>query len=157
MSNILWHCPSKVLKTVYCNLNTIAQGWEFALLLIRSLLFHSKLLIFKNESLSSFFRKERCEWFARDSSKLFAKSKRIAQNNVFFVCFWQFFLFFMYERELLPALFTHSLFFKERLERFAPGALYKRARVAIRSFSPANCTFALKKAWNARKTDERNS
>ena len=32
--------------------------------------------------------------------------------------------------ESLPKLFAHSLFFKERLERFTPVALYKRATMS---------------------------
>ena len=49
---------------------------------------------------------------------------------VFFVCFLQFFPFFRPKSELIPSLFAHSLFFKERLEHFAPVALYKRATVS---------------------------
>ena len=65
----------------------------------------------------------------------------------------------------LPLLFAYSLFFKERLEWFAPVALYKRATVSdslrplydkramggICSFSQANRSFTHKKRANCLK------
>ena len=41
------------------------------------------------------------------------------EKKEFFLCFWQFFPFFMPKSELLPFLFARSLFFKEQRERFA--------------------------------------
>ena len=72
---------------------TEKQGWESALSLICSSLFSSKSLILKNKSLSSLFQKERCKWYARDSSKLLTKTRDSIEKFIFFVCFRQFFPF----------------------------------------------------------------
>ena len=86
-----------------------------------------------SKTLSLLCKKERCEWFTGNSSKLLAKNERFAQKFVFFIRFWQ----------SLSSLFDHLLFFKEQLERFAPVALYKRATGGIHSFLQANCSFTL--------------
>ena len=66
------------------------QGWEFAHSLS---LLCSKSLILKSELFSLLFKKERFEWFTRDSSESIAKNGQSAKKIVFFVCFWQFFPF----------------------------------------------------------------
>ena len=98
------------------------------------------------------FKKERCELFAGDVFDSFP--------------------LFIPKSKSLPSLLAHSLLFKERLERFAPVALYKRATVsnlnrskmtkerwmgAIRSFSQANHTFTHKKRTNCSKNWWANS
>ena len=52
------------------------------------------------------------------------------QNSYFSYVFWQFSTFFIPESESLTLLFAHLLFFKERLERFAPIAIYQRATMS---------------------------
>ena len=99
----------------------------------------SRCSLLKSESLSSLFKKERCEWFALDS--------------YFSYVFFTFFPLFMPKRELLPSLFAQSLFLKERLhsrrslqtsdcERFALVALFHEW-LLFRSFAHnkrANCS-----------------
>ena len=60
------------------------QGWEFAHSLS---LLCSKSLILKSELFSLLLKKERCEWFTRDSSESIAKNGQSAKKIVFFVCF----------------------------------------------------------------------
>ena len=83
----------------------------------------------------------------RDLSKLLAKNELFAQKFVFlYTIFLTVFFLSLPKSESLPLLFAHSLFFKERLERFthslffkeqlegfAPVALYKRTTLPIRS------------------------
>ena len=84
--------------------------------------------------------------------------------------FWLFFLFCMPDSESLLLLFAHSLFFKERLERFTP-VMTKEWPGAIRSGRSLQksggrdslffrseslfCSLAHKKEWIGRKTVER--
>ena len=106
------------------------------------------------------------------------KQSDLLEKFIFFICYWQFFPFFMPKSESLPSLFAHLLFFKERLEQFSPIALYKRATVsdllrslmkkeqrdrfakvahdkratgAFCSFSQANCSYSHKKQANCSK------
>ena len=81
------------------------------------------------KSLSSLFKKERCEWFARDSSELHAK-RAIHSKNSYFCMFLTVFPLFMAESESPMSLFAHLLFFKEQIERFAPFAHNNRATVS---------------------------
>ena len=84
-------------------------------------------------------------WFEQIVRK---KTRDMLENSVFFVCFWQFVPFFMPKSKSLQSLFTHLLLFKEKIERFSPAALYKRATGAICSFSRANRSFPHKKRAN---------
>ena len=72
-----------------------------------------------SESLPLLFRKERCEWFACDSSKSHAKKranrmqKRSESLNkfAFFVCFWKYFPSFNAQERIAPvALRSCALF-----------------------------------------------
>ena len=51
-------------------------------------------------------------------------------KNLYFSCVYDSFSTFYVEGESLPLLFNHLLFFKERLERFAPVALYEQVIVS---------------------------
>ena len=83
-----------------------------------------------SDSLSLLFRKERCEWFARDLSGLLAKNERFTQKMCILCMFLTVFPLFMPQSESLLSLFTHFLFFKERLERFSPVSFYKRVTMS---------------------------
>ena len=58
------------------------------------------------------------------------QKQAICSKNSYFHMFLTVFPFFMPKSKPLKSLFAHLLFFKERLERFAPVALYKRATVS---------------------------
>ena len=119
-----------------------------------------------------------CSWFEQ-----IARIKRaIHSKKLYFCMFLTVFSLFTPKSSSLLLLFPRSLFGKQRLDRFAPVALYKRATWAIRSghswqksdherfaqvahdhdkrvtgaisfFSWANRSFAHKK-WGNQKTDE---
>ena len=165
----------------YFGSGSLAPGrvWN---LLICSLLFCSKLLILKSESLlamwviHSWF-----EWIAR------IKPAVPSKNSYFLYVFYSFPPFlctganrsllsllicsFLKSKlsNLLPLLFTKEWLWAIRLgrswqksncERFAQAAHDKRARGAIRSFDRANCSFALlltKKRVNCSKNRWANS
>ena len=84
----------------------LVQGWEFALLLFALVL---KITHFKEWpwAIRSLQRSLLYEWFTSDSSKLLAKTSN--SLDIFFVCFWQFFLFLCPKSESFPSLFAHSL------------------------------------------------
>ena len=100
---------------------------------------HSHHSLQKSELL---FKKEWCEWFACDSSESLAKNERIARKEranclqrmseslekfVFLYVFDKFSPFYAQEQ---IATTDHWLFFRERLEGFAPVAFYKRATMS---------------------------
>ena len=99
------------------------------------------------------------------SGESLVKRERIARKIRIFLTV---FPLFMPKSKSLPSLFAHSLLFKERLERFAPVPLYKRATVSnsLRSkwqksyvsdslFFTGESHFNSKNDRIARKTDER--
>ena len=67
-----------------------------------------------------------CSWFEQSACKNWV----IRLKNLYFLYVFDSFPFFMPKSKSLPSLFPHSLFFKDRLERFAPVAHYKRATVS---------------------------
>ena len=73
-----------------------------------------------------FFKKERRQWFACDSSESLSKTSDSLEKKLFFECFWQFSPFVCQKSESFPLLFAQPLFFKEGRDRFALVALYKR-------------------------------
>ena len=58
------------------------------------------------------------------------KTSASLKKIIFFHMFLTVFPLFMPKSELLPSLFTHLLFFKERIERFDPITLYKIVMVS---------------------------
>ena len=133
------------------------QGWEFAHSLS---LLCSKSLILKSELFSLLFKKERCEWFTRDSSESIAKNGQSAKKIVFFVCFSNRSRRSSLSRsfvkitlsDLLPSLFT-----KEQQWEIHSSRSWQKSDGAIRSFSQANRSSALLLTKNeqiSRKTDE---
>ena len=187
MQSRFWQCCTvstvyKRLQYTQCLTIPIWQGWEFALSLIRSFahsLFALSLKIAhfkegpwailscrslqKSKLLLSLFKKEQCELFAHDSSEGLAIKWAIRSKNSYFsYVFDSFPLLFLLKSELLPSLFAHLLFFKERLKQFALVALYKRATMSdslksLMTFSIANCSFAHKKRANRCKNQWANS
>ena len=132
------------------------QGWEFAHSLS---LLCSKSLILKSELFSLLLKKERCEWFTRDSSESIAKNGQSAKKIVFFVCFSNRSRRSSLSRsfvkitlsDLLPSLFT-----KQQWEIHSSRS-WQKSDGAIRSFSQANRSSALLLTKNeqiSRKTDE---
>ena len=106
----------------------------------------------KSKSLLLLFKKEQCEWFARDASESLAKSERFTQKIDSFPPF--------YAQEWIAPVTLGSVAFilratwafcswrslqKSDHERFAQVAHDKRATGAIRSFSQANRSFTHKK------------
>ena len=73
-----------------------------------------------------FFKKERRQWFACDSSESLSKTSDSLEKKLFFECFWQFSPFVCQKSESFPLLFAQPLFFNEGRDRFALVALYKR-------------------------------
>ena len=114
----------------------IRQGWEFTLLLIRS-----KSLILKSDReqfahVVLYKRANRCHRslkYSNLSDSLAIQVNRSQKTSdwlekfVFYACFWLFSPFYV-QKQIAPV--AHSLFFKERLERFAPVVLYKRTTVS---------------------------
>ena len=72
-----------------------------------------------------FFKIERCQWFACDSTKSLSKKWAISWEKK------HRFPHFLFQKSiLLLLLFAQSLFFKDRWDRFTLAALYKRATVS---------------------------
>ena len=107
----------------------------------------------------NFFLKERYQWFAHDLSESLSKDERIAQKNLLFVGFWQFFSnfsFFAQERIAPIALCSVALFKKatgaicsghslkkSNHERFAPVSLHKIATFFKHSKNVKKCNFVI--------------
>ena len=140
------------------------QGWEFALLLIRSFLFCSKSFILKDDL--ERFAHVALYKIATESDSL-AKNEWIARKIRIFHMFLTVFHFIMPKSESSPL----SRFTKERqwaicsggswqkidCELFAQVTHDKRATGAIRSFSKANHSFVHKKRGNCLKYGWSNS
>ena len=99
------------------------------------------------------FKKELCEWFARDSSKSLAKNEWFARK-FYFHMFWQFFTFLCSRANRSCCSSLIGSFLKSDSERFAQVAHDKRAKGVICSFSWVNRSFAHKNEGIARKSDE---
>ena len=133
----------------------LRQGWEFALSLICSSLFCSKLLILKSN-------RERCALLNRAMSVICSwfepialKKQAIRSKFIFFVCFWQFL-------DSFPHWATWAIWYrfslkKSNRDRFAQVAHDKRLTGAIRSFWWANRSFARKKRANHSNNQLANS
>ena len=97
-------------------------------------------------------------WFERITLKYKQFTRKSSYFSYVLTSFHCFSSFFIFMSESLLLLFAHLLFFKERRERIAPVAIYKRATVreslrslmtkksysSICSFSRANCSFTHK-------------
>ena len=119
-----------------------AKGCEFDLSLIHSSLFCSISLILNSKSLSSLFKKERCESL---------------KKNIFFM-FLTVFPVFMQKIESLLLLFAHPSFLKCDLSYSLPSLLTKERLLAFRerfALFTSKSFFCQKNEQFARKTDER--
>ena len=119
-----------------------AKGWEFDLSLIHSSLFCSISLILNSKSLSSLFKKERCE--------------SLKKKHIFM--FLTVFPLFMQKIESLLLLFAHPSFLKCDLSYSLPSLLTKERLLAFRerfALFTSKSLFCQKNEQFARKTDER--
>ena len=124
----------------------------------------SLMLLFTKEQIALVALQKRAMWVICSWFEWRARKKRAicSKNSYFSYVFDSFPLLFLLKSELLPSLFAHLLFFKERLKQFALVALYKRATMSdslksLMTFSIANCSFAHKKRANRCKNQWANS
>ena len=101
-----------------------------------------------------FFKKEGCQWFACDSSKLLSKDSDLLKKNMFFYVFYSFslhFLLFISWRErIAPVAFDKRATMSESLQ-----SLFTKERPwAIALFHKRINLLLIKNEWFARKTDE---
>ena len=96
-----------------------------------------------------------CSW----SSRSFAKKSYQHWKFLFFVCFWQFFPFFMPRANCFCCSPLICSFFIERLYRFASVALYKRATVndLLRSLITKEWPWAIHSGCSWQKRDRSDS
>ena len=131
MCTVYCHCDWKKIALILLP----NKGWEFALWLIRSLLFCSNS--WANCSCRSIKKSDVSDSLVFRANRL-QKPSKLLKIFVFLVCFW------LFQREAWTIPFRCSLL-KSELEQFAQIAHDKRAMGAIHSFSQGNRSFAHKK------------